>query len=789
MPEKYRKASKSHAIESSSSFDYSLIIPFLLTACFLFVDFVPQFRSVDIMGPHWLYLSIINGVTLLYLFTIGRKRLLEQLGAWSQSLLTILVLAFFIIAGFSIFGAINKGESIVVYARFSTTVLMYFNISLLMLGRLPLMSGLAVVVSLILLIQSIQILGQFNQGITEDQPVDQIISNLRGNSGNKNILAASLAFELSMVIYLLLSIKNWFRIIPALIIIMGLAALVLVNARASFVSVAVQLVIFLTFGILWTIREKRGREGLIIICWVVVPFLFGVFSGNTILDQAIESQGKATGYNTIAERAKTITFSSSGRTNLWISAIDYIKKHPLMGAGFGNWKIASIPYEKDSIDEFYVAYHAHNDFLEMAAETGWIGGLIFLSIFFIATFYLLTILLRRNSTKIYWLATCISMSLASYFIDATFNFPCERPIMQMYLALTLAAILSVWVAHKATIKNPAQKNRLSFAIWAVGLIGLCILGFAINVNHKVFISMKAQAYINADALKLEPELSYEKVSNDLPSFPNLNAFCFSPDVIKSRYLIKEKRFDEALVLLEKSRKVSAQISINEQFTAMAFLGLNKKDSAFYWIEKAFYYRPRVRNNYILLNQLLVERRDSAGIEKAFKRLQPIRDEAYVWGVYLNSLAQVGASPLKIKALTDSAIRKFPTDPDMQNRKTMIAAAAAQPYASEGLRYFANKDYARAVTFYKKAAELNPNDYAYFENVGLCYLGQSKYVDAIQWFDKVIALGTARDVKSIFYKGFILVRIGKKAEGCEWLGRAAGQNYPGAVEEMRANNCK
>jgi O-antigen ligase len=791
MPTSRKTPSKPTSNDPVSGFDFGLIIPFLLVSSYALVDFVPQYQSVDIMGPHWVYLSILNGLCILYFFTLGKNTLQNELGHWSQSLLSILFLSFFAIAGLSIFGAINRVESQVVYARSATTVLMYSNMGLMLLGRLPLLRAIAGLITLVLLVQSIQTLGQFNQGLADNQQVDTVIGNLKGNSGNKNILAASLAIELSFAIYFLTGLKNWLRLIPAFILVLGSATIVLVNARASFVSVAVQLFIFLVFCALWAIREKKIKEAALALAWVVVPIVFGAFSGNTILDQAIEAQGKPkdSGYTTIQERAKSISFNTSGRNNLWISAIDYIKKHPLIGAGIGNWKIASIPYEKETIDEFYVAYHAHNDFLEMTAETGWLGGLVFLGIFGCATFYLLSILLKRAGLAFYWHALCISLALASYFIDAAFNFPCERPIMQMFLALTLSFILSIWSSYQTQGAKTIARSLPSYTSWLAGGVAALLAFFAYTTNNKVFTSMKAQAYINTDALKLEPELSFERVNNELPSFPNLNAFCFAPDVIKSRYLIKEKRFNEALQLLTQSRKVSAQLSINEQFTFLAFMGLNNKDSAFYWIEKAFYYRPRVRNNYILYNQLLVERRDSVGIENAFKRLRPLRDEGYVWGVYLNSLAQVGASPARIKLLSDSAIKKFPGDPDMQNRKRMIADIDAKPLADQGLKYFAAQQYAKAVEYYIKAAKSNPDDYAYFENTGLCYLGQNKFSDAIVWFDKVISMGSARDAKSIFYKGVCLMRMGRKAEGCQWLGRAAGQNYPGAVEEMRANGCQ
>jgi len=782
-------ASKNNNWQVITSID--LIIPLLLLTLFIGVDFVPQLNSVDIMGPHWVYLTVINGLSLLYLFTIGRSTLSNSIGNWSNSLLTILLFSFFIIAGLSIFGAINQIESYVVYARLATTLLIYCNASLLLIGRAPLFKALAAIIAIFLLVKSIQTLGSFNQGVNDNLSLEQIIGNLKGNAGNKNILAASLAIQVAFTIYLLNSISNWARIIPAFILILASAAIVLVNARASFISIIVQSSMYVVFCIVWMIREKKTKEGIFKIAWVLLPVLLGLFSGNAMLSQAAsqESQSQSGMYSTFQERIKTIKFEKSGRTNLWLSAVDYITKHPLTGAGFGNWKIASIPYEKDHIDEFYVAYHVHNDFLEMTAETGWLGGLIFLGIFICSAYYLLTMLLSRTNRKYYWHAAGASLALASYTMDALFNFPCERPIMQMFLAIVLAIILCIWL----TFKNEESRNKNSspstYIIGLGGSIGAVLLIFSYMVNDKVLTSMKAQAYINADALKLEPELSFEKVNADLPSFPNLNAFCFSPDVIKSRYLIKEKKFNEALALLQQSRKVSAQLSINEQFTSMAFLGLNNKDSAFYWIEKAFYYRPRVRNNYILYNQLLVEKRDSIGIEKAFERLRPVRDEAYVWGVYLNSLIQIGASMERINKLTDSAIKKFPNDPDMQNRSKMIGAEKAKPFAEEGLKYFAKGDYAKAVPFYKKAAEASPLDYAFFENVALCYLGQSKYTEAIEWFDKVIKMGSARDAKSIFYKGISLVRMGRKEEGCQWLSRAAGQNYPGAIEEMRANNCQ
>ncbi len=73
--------------------------------------------------------------------------------------------------------------------------------------------------------------------------------------------------------------------------------------------------------------------------------------------------------------------ASSYRFKLWEHAADYILKKPIMGCGYGNWKLASIPYEKEYINDLNVPAHAHNDFLEHAAELGLPGGLLYLSLY------------------------------------------------------------------------------------------------------------------------------------------------------------------------------------------------------------------------------------------------------------------------------------------------------------------------------------------------------------------------------------------------------------------------
>lgn len=767
--------------------DTSNWFPLVLIMLYGIVDFIPNFEGADVMGAQWLYLSGLHLLSGLYLFTIGRDRLKEGLGNISGSVLTWILIGFITLAGLTIFWAINRVESMVTYSRLITTFLIFLQVGLLLGDRWYLLKPLSLFFAGTLLIHSVDVIDQFFTGINQGQAFDAVVGNLKINSGNKNILAASLAIKFGLSVYALLESHRLIKWLISIILILAVIAIAMVNARASFISIAAQSLLLVVFTTLTMIRDKNWKLGISRIAFVVLPVIIGYILSTIILDAAIEQQEQPTGYNTIAERAKTITFETSGRDKLWLSAIDYIKKHPLKGAGYGNWKLASIPYERENINELFVAYHSHNDFLEMTAENGWIGGLLYISIFVLASFWLLRILLDKNNPQLFAPAIGLTMGLASYFTDAMFNFPVERPGMQFFLAFLLASITQLHLAHRklSTSDNtPVRNVRISLDVYA--LVCILALAFSAFFNTKVYESMRGQYYINQDMLKAEPSLTFEKVNQDLPSIPNLNAFCFPIKLIKARYLMKDQKYNEALDLLEKCREESPKLSINEFYTAQCHLALNQKDSAFFWATKAFEYRPRVRNNFVLLNQLLTERKDSLQLEKNFAIVRRLRNEEWAWNSFIGALSGVGVSAERYQTLLDSALTYFPKDETLNARRNDVGNAKARPYFEAAGKAFGQGNYRKAIENFKLAQAQNPYDYAFDENIGLCYHSLGEFANAIKYFDKVIAGGKARDAKSYVFRGLGLISLGRKDEGCASLRMAAAKNYPGAGDLLKSN---
>ena len=108
---------------------------------------------------------------------------------------------------------------------------------------------------------------------------------------------------------------------------------------------------------------------------------------------------------------------------MYSHVIEEIKESSIFGVGLGNWKLKSIKYDALNIKGYVVPYHAHSDFIQLGAELGVIGFLLYLGIFIWAIFYVFRIILKSNITdkeKIFLFL--LILSLGSYTIDVIIIF-------------------------------------------------------------------------------------------------------------------------------------------------------------------------------------------------------------------------------------------------------------------------------------------------------------------------------------------------------------------------------
>ena len=109
---------------------------------------------------------------------------------------------------------------------------------------------------------------------------------------------------------------------------------------------------------------------------MLVPFIFSII----ITELLFDSMRYSYRMNQIVERG------SNSRLKYYQDAFESIKERPFFGVGIGNWKINSIDKGKRHIEGYIVPYHAHNDYIQILAETGIFGLISYLMIFMFALF-------------------------------------------------------------------------------------------------------------------------------------------------------------------------------------------------------------------------------------------------------------------------------------------------------------------------------------------------------------------------------------------------------------------
>lgn len=761
------------------------------TFLYLLVHFIPDLGGADVMGAQWLYVSIVDFFVIGYLF-FNKDQFKVAIDAVLILKFTI-VYSFLVIWGLlSLIYSLNSIESLVCLARLMSTYLIFINLSILYYKKpLPALFNLvSIFVAVVLLFDALYVISGFSKNMV-DMNLDQNIVSLTGKNGNKNVMAASLLIKFPFLLFVMLHNKVLGKVAGLIVLFLGIMALFILNTRSTYVGLAI---VFILFALaMYLLYKKDGIKQIgIKLSYFIIPLIFAFLAANTMLSKAVDLQGFQGGYGTITKRAGDITVASeqNSRIHLWKGAIDYAIKHPLLGAGYGNWKLASIPYEKEYTNDLFVPYHCHNDFIEMFADLGLAGGVAFLALFVMMGLTVVRIWIKTKDTNQRIVSSIALMAIACYFVDAFFNFPVERTSMQTMFAVS-AALLFTPLHFIPAIHKSKQLGKTSIVFLLTTIV--LIIG-AVYVNYQTFESLKVQKYVMGE-INEDPKMALDEVKDAFPAIPNLSTSTLPIKALVARYYLREKQFDQAMLLLNESDNVNPYLHYNDFIKTAVFSVQAKYDSTFYYAKKAFYNWPRATSYYKNMIFASAKMKDTAEATKAFKTYTKYRNTAEGWNQYILALVEINKTPIATtKAIFDTAVKKFPADSAIFAKTSSLIYGNAvlngsvPNYAVMGAQAFQKGKYGNAAELYIKASIADPSNYTHYENVGICYYTSKAFEKAIQYFDKAVQLPAANTGKSEFFKAMSLIALGKKDQVCGALQAAKAKNYPG-VDSFIAQNCK
>ena len=407
---------------------------YLLLGLYFFCYTIPQsifnfFFVYDRVSIHFLFLAVLNLISFLLVL---RKNTIDQfLSVFKEKPHSFSYLLFIVFGLISILSAENKVESIVSITQllifFSSFVIIVF---LSKQKHINFIKAFIVFTLMAVFIESVYINYLFYDSIVISGNILDRSNEFRGFTANINISSFSLCLKIPLLFYLVFNTKvNTLKLLSLIMIFSSIITILLLGGRASIIALLFILIMIFIICILNTNKLKIINLSLSILIVVLSLSAYQYFNQNNTSSRVVERFSNV--LNPTADQ------SVKERLNFYNTAFQSIRDKPLLGVGIGNWKLISIKYSKDVIDDYKVPYHVHNDFLQVAAEIGLIGGIAYM--YFIFFPFLMSIkkflIDKEKNLNKYALVFLI---FGVYIIDSLLNFPMARPVSFIYLLFAMA---------------------------------------------------------------------------------------------------------------------------------------------------------------------------------------------------------------------------------------------------------------------------------------------------------------------------------------------------------------
>ncbi|PBJ15695.1 O-antigen ligase family protein [Flavobacterium sp. ACN6] len=731
----------------------------------LAIDFFPYFKTLEIINPQFFYLSVINILLGLYFYFNSNTTSASIFPLLKRNIIFKFYCAFIIISGISIFAAKNTS---LVYTKLTELVIifcLFINLTILLKDKLDILYKIILAVGISAFLQSWQQLCNFII-IPRNASIIDLLSTIKGNTGNINIIAASLTIK---VPFLLLGIthfsayKKWLLIIALFSVT---SVIFLTGARTPLIN------LFLIYSIysIYLLKKSFTKSSFIKIIYLILPVLTAILFANSIFEKS-KDNGRYQSLENRVSQINTKDASSQARLEYWGNAVEITKKNPILGIGLGNYQVESIPYERTFSNDVTVSLHTHNDFLEIASETGIVNGLIYFSIFvFLFFFNLKNVLISKESSK----KTTELLTLlivVVYGVDSFFNFPMYRPTMSIFFCLMVAL----------TIINSSNYQDLRGNTNKVKIASRVLIALSIIACYSAFLICRAsnlEYLIAGDNINLNNKglLSGDEVVKRIPSYPNVFSSSEAFYEYAGIYYIREENYEKALKCFSKAAKINPYSGRIDFYKQVISSKKGNIDSAYFYAKRAFYTRPRNKAIYKSAMNFAIRKRDTLEILKEHSLYNKFRKEPDTWVTAFYGLQSSGADRNRLLNFINQGLKNFPNDSTLLKQKNNFVVTN---YIEEGQKAGAEGKRDKEMEIYLKALKIDPENIYVLQNIGFCYFNTGKNDLAVKYFKKALEHPGLKGGKTEFFIAVCYLYKNEKDNACKYFNLAKSKNYPGA----------
>ena len=727
----------------------SIVFGLIILAYMLIPTFTPNLMAFDTAVPKFLTLALVNLLSFIFLLT--QKEVRQQpgsLGFFFRTGVGLVYTGFLAASLLSFINAINPLEALLQLTKIFSVFSAVYILSVIFIHDLRYLKWVIIIFTGLLIFDALSVFYYINEFI---QGRIGAITDIKTIYSNKNILASAIYVKLPFALWLLIFGKKWLRGLGWFGLMTGITATFFMATRAFYMGLILLSAVLLAYLLIVYLRRRQKEQ-----IWLAGSYLVALilaYLAFTGTQHYLYPRGKDGSRLTqgVGQQLATVNLSDASlnaRFQSWNWSWKLLKEKPLFGVGSGNWKVDILKYENKTKEDFTYLYKAHNDFIETAAETGFLGGLLYLGIFVLIGWAFLKQLFtaKNEEDDLFRCMFLAATGLAFYAVDAFFNFPADRPEIQVLFIFYVVAGISVihHLKKKSGGEEPVQKSgyrnsRLIWPLTASAIIVLACISWIAGLNFK---SSKTQRIAFQEIKSGKLQSKSDLIIAGFPFIPNLTIVGEPVGVQKARYLVNEGKNEQTLALLRADR-ASPWDGRREYFMAMGFYKLKRIDSALFYTEKLREIKPNYFLNIQLICSLLEERKEWG---KAAKYL-----EAYLADNKNNSQAWVFASGFydrngndeKAWQLIEDAKKYLPGDSLVEKQHNSLYKKIFEgPYIEDynkAKEFFNKQDYSTALIYLNRYIGNVPANFIAHQLRAFIYYYQENYFQCIEEISYAITL--------------------------------------------------
>jgi len=412
-----------------------IILILVIGTPLIYARFVYNPWFISLMKTTFIQILVIV-VASLYLLAEGKYRIVK-------SGLNLPIIAFIIACSISLLSSIDIYVSF--YSLVSIILLagLYFLVPNIVRDREQIRK---IMVSLIFVSGFISIYG-IGQYFGIDLLNLKVVGSgyISGTFENRNVLASFLVFAMPVGVgFLFEKISKKLKIIVGLVTILSLIALIFTRTRGAWLGFIGAMAFFASAKLMSKGGIKRFCKSLFTKRSIIIMVLLVICFGLLIEYDYRKPDSFTRKFLSIADLKDPAT---RHRFVMWHTGIDIVKEHPLLGTGIGSFKKIYPKYQSKYLKtKKYgmfegLSMFAHNDYLEITADSGILGLGTFLWLI-VALYWIAFKRLKRLDESKYSpnLLIIILSSLTAILIHSFFHYSFYLPATSMLFWLWLGLL-------------------------------------------------------------------------------------------------------------------------------------------------------------------------------------------------------------------------------------------------------------------------------------------------------------------------------------------------------------